>query len=466
MSQPNILFLMTDEQRFDHLGCVNPAVHTPHLDRLAAAGVRFTRAYTSNPSCVQARAGIFTGKYPHQCHAPSFITYLPEHEKTFMSRLQAAGYHTAAIGKQHFGGSRITHGYDYEDIVDTHTPEPQNPQKDSYCRWLRDSGFDRTEDLVERHGAGRHLALWKADPKFHVDHYVGDRGREWFEKRMPENKPWFCWISFPGPHGPIDCGNFPEAERYDLDDIDMPVTDFGMLKQKPHHNSLRHGDPPPPQEPESREDIRKIRRAYYANVTLIDREIGAILEVLKARSVFDDTLIVLTSDHGDFLGDFQLIGKGQNIFEVLMRIPLIVKPAAGVGQYSRKMESSLISSIDIAPTCLAAAGLEIPAEMAGRDLSRYWQNPDDLDDREDLYMEAAGIRCLRTRRWKYAHYWKQPFGELYDLENDPWEKRNLWDCKEFEDLKANLQRRLLDKLIELSPKACVPWNHGAPELGA
>ena len=453
---------MTDEQRFDHLGCVNPVLQTPHLDRLADEGVCFTRAYTLSPSCVQARAAIFTGKYPHQCHAPAFITYLPEHERTFMSRLQEVGYYTAAIGKQHFGGSQIAHGYDYEDIIDIHTPEPQNPHKDSYCQWLHDCGFTHSGDLIQLHAGPDHLAEWKADPKYHVDHYVGNRGRQWLENRMPTNKPWFCWISFPGPHGPIDCGNFPQAERYHPRDIDMPETDFEMLKQKPPHNALRHGDPPPLNEPQPWEDIRKLRRAYYANVTLIDEKIGAIFEVLEDKKAYDNTLIIFTSDHGDFLGDFQLTGKGQNIMEVLMRIPFIVKPPKG--ECTCKQESSLISSIDIAATCLSAVGAEIPADMASRDLSSYWQSPHDLDDREDLYMEAAGIRCLRTRRWKCAHYWNQPHGELYDLENDPWEKTNLWDIEEHKELKTYLQRRLLDKLIELSPRSYVPWNEGAPKL--
>ena len=118
--RPNILFLMSGEQRFDHLCSVNSVLKTPHLDRLAEDGVLFSRAYTPNPSCVPARAGIFTGKYPHQCSSPTFITYLPAHEKTFMSYLQEAGYYTAVIGKQHFGGSEIEHGYDYEAVSYTH----------------------------------------------------------------------------------------------------------------------------------------------------------------------------------------------------------------------------------------------------------------------------------------------------------------------------------------------------------
>ena len=102
--------------------------------------------------------------------------------------------------------------------------------------------------------------------------------------------------------------------------------------------------------------------------------------------------------------------------------------------------------------------------MASRDLSHYWSHAEDLDDRDELYMEAAGIRCLRTRRWKIGHYWNKPYGELYDLKNDPWEKENLWDRQELTALKSKLQKRLLDKLIELSQRSYIAWNHGAPEL--
>ena len=162
------------------------------------------------------------------------------------------------------------------------------------------------------------------------------------------------------------------------------------------------------------------------------------------------------------MGDFQLMAKGQNMMEVLMRIPFIIKPPEG--GVTEKVESSFVSAIDIAATCLSVAEAEIPEEMASRDLSRYWQSTEDLDDRDAIYMEASGIRCIRTRRWKYSHYFNQPYGELYDLKNDPWEKENLWDREEHASVKTDLQTQLLNKLIELSPRSYTPWNRGAPSL--
>lgn len=460
--RPNILFLITDEQRFDHLGAVNPVVKTPNLDGLAADGVLFRRAYTSNPSCIPARAAIMTGKYPHQVSCPTYITHLPEHETCFTTLLQQAGYHTAYIGKLHFATSKVERGFDYQDIVDCHGPCPQGSDLNSYDQWLVEKGFKHTSEMADRSVGPRMYTEWKVDPKYHVDEYVGNRGSEWIEDHAPADRSWFCCISFPGPHSPVDCGNFPEADLYDPSTLDMPETTFEMLREKPPHNSLAHGDPPPRYEPLPDDDIRMLRRAYYANVTLIDRKVGELVDALKARQFYENTLIVFISDHGDYMGDFGLAGKGQNIPEVLMRIPFVVKPPQGGA--AGKHESSLVSSVDIAATCLTAAGADIPPDMVSRDLSAYWQNSDDLDDRKQLYMEAGGIRCIRDRQWKFCHYRDRDYGELYDLKNDPWEKRNLWDDPAQAKRKAAMRQKLVDTLIALSPRADIPWNKGAPPL--
>ena len=130
------------------------------------------------------RENIHTSARP-----PTFITYLPAHEKTFMSYLQEAGYYTAVIGKQHFGESKIERGYNYEDIIDSHSPAPQNPDRNSYNQWLWDSGFKHRSELIQGNPDIRRYSEWKADQKYHVDHYVGDRGREWIESGIPEESP-------------------------------------------------------------------------------------------------------------------------------------------------------------------------------------------------------------------------------------------------------------------------------------
>ena len=198
----NILFIMTDQQRYDQMGYTNSAVKTPNLDYLAGQSIFFSNAFSSNPVCVPARASIFTGRYPSQTGVPHNGQCLPSSERTFMSMLRDAGYHTAVIGKQHFNRSPIEHGYDYEDIIDTHAApkniDPYNLQTsqldNSYLRFLYDNGFRHAEDLFEP--LDTILNRWKADTCFHVDHYVGERGKAWLKDERPTETPWFLCLSF------------------------------------------------------------------------------------------------------------------------------------------------------------------------------------------------------------------------------------------------------------------------------
>lgn len=147
--RPNILFIMTDQQRYDTLSRVNSEIKTPYLDALSRDSVFFKNAYCSNPSCVPSRAAIMTGKFPSECKCPTFITKLPVEEKTFMTRLQEAGYHTAVIGKQHFAGSLIKKGYDEEMIVDGHGAfaEPETIQL--YLDYLEENGVDKKSLTID-----------------------------------------------------------------------------------------------------------------------------------------------------------------------------------------------------------------------------------------------------------------------------------------------------------------------------
>jgi len=458
---PNILFLMTDQQRFDHLGITNPVVQTPNLDALASKSVFFTRAYSTNPSCVPARAAIFTGRYPSQTGVPHNTTCLPAHERTYLGYLREAGYLTAVIGKQHFNGSPIDHGYAYEDIIDSHSPaallEPRHLEgtqhDNSYQRFLYENGFRRKADLVEP--VDDVLNRWKVDQRFYVDHYVGSRAVDWLKRKRPADRPWHLCVSFPGPHGPVDGHGLPQEARYDSGTIDLPRTDLDILMRKPsYYRNRKTSGGRPIDKPFTEDQIRAIRRAWYANVTLIDEQVGAILKTLEETGQYDQTIVVFSTDHGDFCGDLNMVDKGQCLLDVLMHIPLMIKPAQR--DFSGKRESSLVSTIDLPGTWLAVAGLPIPETMRSRDLSPYWQNRDDLDDRELIYMEANQLRGIRTRRWKFIHYHGSSEGELYDLVHDPDEINNLWDAPDQESLKAELTRQLLDQVIRLGGNCHVP----------
>jgi arylsulfatase len=456
--RPNILFLMTDQQRFDTIGYINEVVKTPHLDQLAQESIMFQRAYTTNPSCVPARAAIASGRYPSQCGAPTYITYINEHETTFMKQLQQSGYYTAVIGKQHFGESEIERGYDYEDIVDIHGPKDfaNMESSNSYMDFLRAAGFTRNRQLFSEISQFSHT--WLAEDRYHIDHYIGERGKQWLKDDRPGDQPWYLCLSFPGPHNPFDGRGLAEEALYREDKVNLPETDASALQGKPEYYRdllLTEGGI-------SEADARVMRLSYYANMSMIDRKIGEVLALLKETGEYENTLIFFTSDHGDFSGDFGLVYKGQYVSEQLMRVPFLIKPP--VAGFQGVQTEDFVLNFDVAPTCLAAAGVPIPRNMTAKDLSGYWRDDREKPGRTHLYMESGGVRSIRTDEWKLIHYRNRPYGELYHLKEDPWEKANLWHDDQYKKVKQSLQVLLLDELIGLGEKSDVPWNVKAPSI--
>lgn len=445
----NILFLMTDEHRADAIGYSNKAVKTPHLDRLASEAVVFTNAYSTSPSCVPARAAIYTGRYPSQCGAPTYITYLPSSETTFMRRLRAAGYYTAAIGKQHFGQASVEHGYDYEDLIDGEA----GAQNDSYTRALREAGLQQRE---MRKPAGKFAFRWEGDPRYHIDGFVGDRAVEFVQKGCPVNQPWFLTVSFHGPHQPFDGLGLPTEGQY-TGPLPRPFTTAADLRGKPPHFSDIAGHSGGLDDAQ----IALIRRSYYSKISFIDQKIGQILAALKARGEYDNTLIVFTADHGDFMGEFGMVYKAQYLSEALMRIPMLAKPP--IAGFQGRTVDAFVQNFDIAPTSLATAGATVPAGMPARDLTPFWSSPAPAR-RELCFFDAQSLQGVRDRRWKLVQYRDRRWGELYDLEQDPYEKLNLWDSPAVAEVKARLRNELLNHVIGILPNAGAEWNHGAPAI--
>jgi arylsulfatase A-like enzyme len=451
---------MTDQQRFDAVGYVNPVVRTPNIDALAGESIVFTRAYTTNPSCVPARAALFTGKYPSRCGAPTYITYLPDDEVTFQQRLRDAGYRTAAVGKLHFGETNIERGYEDVCLVDSHGPKPNGD--DDYQQFLRAEG--QTEnDLIEP--AGRLLHHWKGNLRYYPDEFVGEKAKHWLTESRPTDKPWYLHVSFPGPHSPFDGTGLPEAALYDEASLPLPETTPEDLDGKPPHfleHWRRIAESAGGSAFLSDEEIRRARLGYYANVSYIDRKIGEILEALRATGEYDNTLIILTTDHGEFMGEYGTLYKGQFLSEALMHVPFLIKPP--VANFEGRCEDAFASTVDIPATCMAAAGEAVPADMDGTDLAPLWLSPENAERRADIYMEAQGLRGIRDERYKLVHYLDRDYGELYDLIDDPWERRNLWDDASLAEVKARLIGRILDHLLQTEPRIDEEWNYGAAKI--
>ena len=203
-----------------------------------------------------------------------------------------------------------------------------------------------------------------------------------------------------------------------------------------------------------------MRKAYYANVSLIDRKIGEVIEVLKKSGEYENTLIIYTSDHGDYMGDFGVAAKAQYLSEVLMRIPFLLKPP--IKDFKGYHEKSFVSSVEIAATFLTAGGIAVPDNMQGRSLTGFYEGVPERQD--DIYMEARDLRGIRTKDFKLVFYAEREYGELYDMNQDPWERHNLWDHPAQQKTKQELLCRLMNHMVRLGENSQAAWNVGAPEI--
>ena len=423
----NLLFITTDQQRWDSLPCYGlDFVQAPNLERLAREGIVFDRAYTPAPLCVPMRAAMMSGLWPSTTGVLGNSHWLDSLTPTWPERFSAAGVWTGAIGKMHFHPWDARHGFqerisaedkrhtylpdDYSKFLRAHGHEPLHPTaKPDYFEWLQAS-----------------RSPWPK--RFHVDAFVGDQGADWV--RQHADQRFAAWVSFPGPHDPYD----PPAEMaemyYDAP-IPEPVGSREELATKPR--AQRATDRMARSNVQYQLDLtkatadhfRRWRAHYYANVTLIDEGIGKILAALEERGMLDRTLIVFTSDHGDALGDHGLVYKSF-FYDCMARVPLLVRgPGVAAGQRCR----ALVSTLDLVPLFYRAMGVEPPATLQGVDVSPLLAEPT-REHREWVVSENSGAVMVRDDRFKYVQY-RNGDTELYDLGSDPNELVDLAQRREF-----------------------------------
>lgn len=460
--RPNIIFIMTDQQRFDTFSCVNDKIITPNLDKIIDNSVMFENAYCSNPSCVPSRAAIMTGKYPSACEVPAYISYLPDHEKTFMTTLQEAGYYTSVVGKQHFAESTIYKGYDFEMIIDGHMPFAPKENLGAYADYLEEQGLNPNEMYEKTLISG---GKWKADIKHHIDYFVGEKGKEWLENRLSEEEneqPFFFTLSFPGPHHPYDLEGTKYVDMYNLDDMTLSESEYADLDQKgPQFKNMGMYSQIYLKD-YTEETFKRTKRSYYANMTLIDEKIGEVMDVLKKHNAYDDTVIIFSSDHGDFMGDYGLVEKLQCLEDSLMRVPLFMKPP--VKDFAKTVIAEPVVNIDIASTCLELAEAPIHKHLENHTYNGYWDISKEVKKRDYIYMEAGAIRGILCDGIKTIHYVDRPYGEMYDLKKDPLERNNLWNDKEYAEAKIKGYGCLVDSMYKATPGFDTLWNIGTPEI--
>lgn len=506
--RPNIVFITSDQQRGDCFGFEGRKVKTPHLDRLASEGTRFSTCITPNPVCQPARASLLTGLLPRTHGVSDNGIDLPEKraERGFAQLMSDGGYESGIIGKMHFS---THHTYAPTGRIEDQSRIPSLP-----ANWTGPHmGFGHVETMILGHyvrnrplpppmalhyerwyhsdgkGAEKTAAwetrlapdigdshVWNSalPPVWHHSSWVGDRAVEFIRKK--QDAPFVLWASFPDPHVPFDCPE-PWNRMHAPKDVDLPLHRTRDLEQRPWwHRASLEGIPEMPDAELARHRAKYSRKAqqgddvlatmianYYGMISLIDHNVGRILATLEELDLADDTVVVYTSDHGDWLGDHGLILKGPMLYEGLLRVGCIVR---GPNVPAGRVVDDPVSILDLPATFLDYGGISPPTEMHSQSLRGL------IEDREgksrdfarcewDLRSSRCGVplalRAVRTRTAKLTLEETSGEGEMYDLDADPHEMTNIFH----DPSKAALKRELTD-MIRSRPDDTVPM---IPQVG-
>lgn len=485
--RPNLVVITTDQQRTDSLGCYGSAfASTPHLDSMAAEGVRCDRAYTANPVCTPSRATLYSGRYVSSHGVWNTGVKVPETEVLLSHRLARHGYRTHLLGKAHLQPYLAQRDESRESLgwgIDTHAfTDPYygfestelalghslTGIRGSYGRWVEQEA-GRTKFSAHRRAArtfGGEAYDWDLPAELHQSRWIVGR-TEAFLDQASDDRPFFLSIGFQDPHHPHAVPTSWPG-RIEASHVPLPRYEPGELDDKPPHFSAVHegrwgaehplrGQFPLAGQSEPSFDYRRVtdeearlgRAYYYELAAIIDHAIGDILRALEERGLTRSTMVVFTSDHGELLGDHGLWMKGPFCYEQLVRVPLLLR---WTGQLPPGEFGGLISLVDIVPTVLGLAGLaDTDPRMDGLDMSEIFKGrPGPVRERALIEHtdDPAGIRLktLVTDRFKLTAYQGRDWGELYDLVEDPGERRNLWADPSLAPVKSQLFAEMLNEL--------------------
>ena len=512
---PNFLFFMTDQHRSDWLGCAgHPVLQTPNIDAMAATGTRFENFHVASPICMPNRASLMTGRFPSVHGLRSNGARLPLTANTFVDVLAAAGYNTASIGKSHlqsFTGIEPFR-YDHQEgrlVEEAWQTDSGNYYQEEPGRYTGDGRYEfetpyygfQHIDMVTKHGdqPGGHYQQWFREQvpnwqalqsgdnelahnyscpqayrtpipdELYSTAWIADRAIDYLETHKDDEAPFFAFVSFPDPHHPFN----PPGKYWDMYDpeqfdVRLPFTAHqnptppmqwlednyqGAQKQMTPQTAMRLGD----------RELREAMALTAGMISCVDSHIGRVVEALKAAGRYDNTVLCFNSDHGDYLGDFNLLLKGLMPMKSVNKVPFIWSdPAHRTGHTT----DTLASTVDISTTILERAGLVPYHGIQGKSLLPTLQNSAAHRDEVLIEFNDGGakfgferptrVRSLITQDWRLSMYRDQDWGELYDLKNDPDETHNLWDDADYAPQRMQLTERLVHQLMHQMDESPYP----------
>ena len=480
--RPNILWYCTDQQRFDTIAALgNEHINTPNLDRFVEESAVFTHAYCQSPICSPSRASFLSGMYPSAIgvNGNGFRSF-PRHyqDRLITHALRDEGYDCGLIGKLHLASAflrreeRVDDGYDYFQY--SHDHKGGNERGNEYVEWIKAQGIDHntvlrargiasTDDYRNSHkheGFGGFMEPTAENdnvpPHLHQTHWCTEKAIEFIGRNREPDMPWFLSVNPFDPHPPFDAP-YEYYRRYDPAALPGAHFEEGDLEHQRRleaagidfQNRARH--------PEEFQH-QQIQASYYAMIEFLDEEFGRLLDFLDESGQRENTIIIFMSDHGEMLGDHGLVLKGCRFYEGLARVPLMI---SWRGRIQPQVSDELIELVDIVPTLYELLGMDVPPWVQGRSAAS-WICGGELNAPHREFVRAEHYAAtnladethatmVRDRRWKLVVYHRKNICELFDLEKDPWEHRDLSQDPDYAGVKWELLRRSYDASVYARP---------------
>ncbi len=457
--RPNIIFLMDDQHRWDALGVENEAVITPNLDKLAKEGVRFTQAVCQAPMCIASRNSMMFGLYANQTGVLRNGRGIPDDKlpiKPLAQLFQDAGYETAGFGKTHWGIRCSTRGFETRfaaEVVEDGANMMIDLDPDKKQRYVNETiGYGPGEEDPSGY-IGRTSGIPEGD---HRDGWVTEKCLQYIKGRQDE-RPLFLYLSFLKPHAGH---NVPAGfeSKYKLDETKFAQQPPWEKDNSPHAGGVNRRELYEGFWKDATEQQwQEMTMRYYANCTWIDDMFGRTLDALKEKGLLENSIIIYVSDHGEMLGERFYRFNKYCLYDASVRVPIIISGSALPEEWKGKEDDRPAELVDVYPTLLKAAGIEIPEKAVGINLLDKDENRVAsfcaLHERENeaSFMLRTNnnklILCF-NRKPDASKYVKSDIigGEFYDLQKDPKEWQNLFDDKNIAKIKGEMTELMMAKL--------------------